>query len=50
MDLIKEIANEKLVIMDRHNSNLTYKYFTRIAKFLFGQLVDDSNPFTEEEE
>ena len=50
MGLIKEIANEILVITDRHNCNLAYKYFTKIVKFLYGQLVDDSNPFTEEEE
>ena len=50
MDLIKEIANEKLVIMVTHNPDLAYKYSTRIVKFLDGQLVDDSNPFTEEEE
>lgn len=50
MAFIKEIANEKLVIMDRHNSNLAYKNFTRIVKFLYGQLVDESKPFTEEEE
>ena len=50
MDLIKEIANEKLVIMVTHNPDLAYKYSTRIVKFLDGQLVDDSNPFSEEDE
>ena len=49
MNLIKEIVNEKLVIMDRHNSNLVYKYSTRIVKFFEGQLIDESNPFAQEE-
>ncbi len=50
MELIKEIASEKLVIMVTHNPDLAYKYSTRIVKFLDGELTDDSNPFTEEEE
>ena len=50
MNLIKEIVNEKLVIMDRHNSNLVYKYSTRIVKFFEGQLIDESNPSEEEEQ
>ncbi len=50
MDLIKEIAQERLVIMVTHNPELAYKYSTRIVKFLDGKLIDDSNPFTEEEE
>ncbi len=50
MDLIKEIAEERLVIMVTHNPDLAYKYSTRIVKFLDGKLIDDSNPFSEEEE
>jgi len=50
MELIKEIAQEKLVIMVTHNPELAYKYSTRIVKFLDGKLIDDSNPFTEEDE
>ena len=50
MDLIKEIADEKLVIMVTHNPDLAYKYSTRIVKFLDGRLIDDSNPFAEEDE
>jgi len=50
MELIKEIASEKLVIMVTHNPDLAYKYSTRIVKFLDGELIDDSNPFSEEEE
>ena len=50
MDLIKEIANEKLVIMVTHNPELAEKYSTRIVRLLDGELQNDSNPFTEEEE
>ena len=50
MELIKEIANEKLVIMVTHNPELAYKYSTRIVKFLDGEVIDDSNPFSEEDE
>ena len=45
MELVKEIADEKLVIMVTHNSELAEKYSTRIIKLLDGELQDDSNPF-----
>ena len=48
MDLLREIAKEKLVIMVTHNPDLAYKYSTRIVKMLDGNIIDDSNPFTEE--
>jgi putative ABC transport system permease protein len=44
MDLIKEIANERLVIMVTHNSEIAEKYSTRIIKLLDGIVIDDSNP------
>ncbi|MBQ3253578.1 MAG: ABC transporter ATP-binding protein/permease [Acholeplasmatales bacterium] len=50
MDLIKEIANERLVIMVTHNPELAEKYSNRIVRFLDGLIIEDSNPFTEEEE
>ena len=50
MDLIKEIASERLVIMVTHNPDLAYKYSTRIVNLLDGELKDDSNPFSEEDE
>ena len=50
MELIKEIANEKLVIMVTHNSELAEKYSTRIIKLLDGELQADSNPFSEKDE
>ena len=50
MELVKEISNDKLVIMVTHNSDLADKYSTRIIKLLDGELQDDSNPFTGRDE
>ena len=50
MELIKEISKEKLVIMVTHNPELAYKYSTRIVKVLDGNVIDDSNPFSREDE
>ncbi len=50
MDLIKEIANERLVIMVTHNPELAEKYSTRIVRLLDGEVIEDSNPFSEEDE
>lgn len=50
MDLIQEIAKERLVIMVTHNPDLAYKYSTRIVKLLDGNVLEDSNPYSEEEE
>lgn len=46
MDLIQEIAKERLVIMVTHNPELAEKYSTRIVKLLDGVIVEDSNPYT----
>ena len=48
MELLKEIAEEKLVIMVTHNPELAQQYSTRIIKLLDGEVVDDSDPFTAE--
>ncbi|MGM9970586.1 MAG: ATP-binding cassette domain-containing protein [Anaeroplasma sp.] len=50
MELIKEIANERLVIMVTHNPDLAEKYSTRIVRLLDGNVIEDSNPFSEEDE
>ena len=49
MDLLKEIADDRLVIMVTHNPDLAEKYSTRIIKLLDGEVTDDSNPYTDEE-
>ena len=50
MELLKEIAKDRLVIMVTHNPELAEKYSTRIIKLLDGNITDDSNPYTATEE
>lgn len=45
MELVKEIAKDRLVIMVTHNPELAEKYSTRIVKLLDGRIVGDSDPF-----
>ncbi len=45
MQLIKEIANDRLVIMVTHNPDLAERYSTRIVKLLDGKITDDSDPY-----
>lgn len=49
MDLIKEVAKDRLVIMVTHNPDLAEKYSTRIINLLDGNVLDDSNPLTNKE-
>ncbi len=44
MELIKEIAKDKLVIMVTHNSELAYSYANRIVQFKDGEVIEDTNP------
>lgn len=48
MELLKEIAKDKLVIMVTHNPELAQQYSTRIVKLHDGNIIDDSNPCCEE--
>ena len=50
MDLIKEIAGERRVIMVTHNPELAEEYSSRIVRLQDGLVIDDSNPYTLEEE
>ncbi|MBQ8891719.1 MAG: ABC transporter ATP-binding protein/permease [Bacilli bacterium] len=45
MELLKHVANEKLVIMVTHNPDLALEYSTRIIKLRDGEVIDDSNPY-----
>ncbi len=45
MELLKDIAKDKLVIMVTHNPDLAEEYSTRIIKLLDGKITNDSNPF-----
>ena len=45
MELIKEIAKDKLVIMVTHNPELAKEYSTRIIELKDGNIISDSNPY-----
>ena len=49
MELLKEIASDRLVIMVTHNPDLAYQYSTRIIKLHDGLVIDDSMPVNEQE-
>ena len=46
MDLLKEVARDRLVIMVTHNPELAYQYATRIVQLSDGVIRTDSDPFT----
>lgn len=50
MDLISEIAKEKLVIMVTHNPDLAAEYSNRIIEMKDGEIVSDTNPLTKKDE
>lgn len=50
MELLKDIAKERLVIMVTHNPELAQKYSTRIVQVLDGNILSDSNPCEPTEE
>lgn len=50
MELITEIAKDKLVIMVTHNPELANDYANRIIEMKDGELISDSNPIKKDEE
>ena len=50
MDLLKEVAKDRLVVMVTHNPELAKEYATRIVVLKDGTIRSDSNPYTVEEE
>ena len=50
LDLLKEIAKDKLVIMVTHNPELAERYSTRIVKLRDGEIIDDTNAFEPDEQ
>ena len=46
MEILREIAEDKLVIMVTHNPELAEEYSTRVVKLRDGRVIDDSMPFT----
>ncbi len=45
MDLLKEVAKDKLVVMVTHNPELAEQYATRIVNLSDGRIVHDSDPY-----
>ena len=49
MELLKEVAQDRLVVMVTHNPELAEQYSSRIIRILDGVIVDDSAPLSDEE-
>ena len=48
MDLLKEVAKDRLVVMVTHNPELAEEYANRIVRVKDGKIIDDTNPFLPE--
>ena len=46
MELLKEVAKDRLVVMVTHNPELAQDYATRIIRLRDGKIIDDSNPYS----
>ena len=49
MEILREVAKDRLVVMVTHNPDLANEYSTRIVRMLDGKITDDSAPLSEEE-
>lgn len=49
MDILREVAKDKLVIMVTHNDNLAEEYSTRIIRMSDGEITGDTAPYSIEE-
>ena len=49
MDLLREVAKDRLVVMVTHNPELAETYANRIVRLRDGKITDDSNPYEPEE-
>ncbi|MDR0898085.1 MAG: ABC transporter ATP-binding protein, partial [Oscillospiraceae bacterium] len=45
MEILKEIAKDRLIIMVTHNGELATRYASRTVRLLDGRVIDDSNPY-----
>lgn len=50
MDLLKKVAQDRLVVMVTHNPELAHEYSNRIIELSDGEIISDTNPFTYKEE
>ena len=46
MELLKEVARDRLVVMVTHNPELAEEYANRIVRVKDGRIIDDTNPYT----
>ena len=49
MEILRQIAKDRLVIMVTHNPELAQEYSSRIVRMVDGKLISDSAPLTQEE-
>lgn len=49
MELLKEVARDRLVIMVTHNGQLAEEYSTRIINLKDGEIIGDTMPYTEQD-
>ena len=49
MDILKEVSQDRLVIMVTHNPELANKYANRIIRLFDGELTEDSNPYSDKQ-
>lgn len=49
MNLLKEVAKDRLVVMVTHNPELAKEYANRIVRLRDGKIIDDTNPYEIEE-
>lgn len=50
MNLLKEVAEDRLVIMVSHNADLAAEYSTRTVRIVDGKVVDDTDPLIDPED
>ena len=50
MELLKEVAKDRLVVMVTHNPELAYEYANRIVNLKDGKIISDSNEYTASDE
>lgn len=50
MELLKRVANDRLVVMVTHNPELAEEYSSRIIELRDGEIISDTNPYHVEEE
>ena len=49
MELLKEVAKDRLVVMVTHNPELAEQYANRIVRLRDGKIIDDTNPYAVDE-